>query len=351
MAYLDVKQLRIEYEPGVATLDQYDLSVNEGELVSLLGPSGCGKTTTLRAIAGFIEPASGDITVNGQKHTRLPPNQRDIGMVFQSYALFPHLSVFDNVAFGLRMRRIPKPELFTRVDDALDLVDLGAFANRRPDQLSGGQRQRVALARAIVIEPALLLFDEPLSNLDAKLRISMRTEIRRLQQRLGITALYVTHDQVEALAISDRIVVMNNGAIEQIGTPEDIFTNPTTAFVADFMGFTNRFAASISKQDDDTFKVCKKGDCITLINQDFLPNSNKIRVFFRPDAMTLSASPSENSVPADIVLRTFQGNVIEYIVATPLGEFVVHQDSSMQRFDIGPAHIVFDSRRLIPIQS
>ncbi|MEM6529036.1 MAG: ABC transporter ATP-binding protein [Chloroflexota bacterium] len=349
MAYLDVTGLRIEYERGVPTLAHYDLSVDEGELVSLLGPSGCGKTTTLRAIAGFIEPAGGQITVNGKDHTRLPPNKRDIGMVFQSYALFPHLTVFDNVAFGLKMRRIAKSDLHNRVVDALRMVDLYELTDRKPDQLSGGQRQRVALARAIVIEPTLLLFDEPLSNLDAKLRVSMRTEIRRLQQRLGITALYVTHDQVEALAISDRIVVMNNGAIEQIGEPEEIYSKPETAFVADFMGFANKFTATITEKRPDALIVRQKDMQFTVALHGRDIDMGDVSIFFRPDAASLSAVPAENSVPCNIVLRTFHGNVVEYIVTTEMGEFVIHQESDAPRFDTGNAHLILNASKLIPI--
>ncbi|MEO1442348.1 MAG: ABC transporter ATP-binding protein, partial [Chloroflexota bacterium] len=283
-------------------------------------------------------------------HTRLPPNKRDIGMVFQSYALFPHLTVFDNVAFGLRMRRVRDRDLSRRVTDALHMVDLAPYIDRKPDQLSGGQRQRVALARAIVIEPTLLLFDEPLSNLDAKLRVSMRTEIRRLQQRLGVTALYVTHDQVEALAISDRVVVMNNGAIEQIGEPEAIFSQPETAFVADFMGFANKFRAKITARDaksltvghdDLNFSVATHGRDIA---------GDDVLVVFRPEAARLSAEPEENSLLGEVILRTFQGNVMEYIVETALGEFVVHMDSDAPRFETGRTLVVLESSKLIPIE-
>ncbi|MCY4537004.1 MAG: ABC transporter ATP-binding protein, partial [Chloroflexi bacterium] len=201
MPHLEIHDLTVSYEKNKPTLEQFSLDVEQGELLSLLGPSGCGKTTTLRSVAGFIRPDSGRIVINGRDYTHLPPNQRDIGLVFQSYALFPHLTVFYNVAFGLRMRRIPKKEVESRVANALKMVGLEAFANRRPAQLSGGQQQRVALARATVIEPQVLLLDEPLSNLDARLRVDMRQEIRRLQKQLGITTLYVTHDQVEAMSI------------------------------------------------------------------------------------------------------------------------------------------------------
>ena len=217
-----------------------DLAVPKGELVALLGPSGCGKTTTLRMLAGLITPSDGQIVVGGREITELPAHARDMGLVFQSYALFPHMSVAQNVAFGLEMRNVPRAEITERVRAALAMVRLEALADRRPRQLSGGQQQRVALARALVIRPSILLLDEPLSNLDAKLRDEMRTEIRDIQQRLGITAVFVTHDQVEALSMCDKVVVMNGGWLEQIGTPVEIYEQPASAFVASFVGRTNR---------------------------------------------------------------------------------------------------------------
>jgi putative spermidine/putrescine transport system ATP-binding protein len=219
-----------------------DLEVGEGEFMTLLGPSGCGKTTTLGLIAGFFPPTAGQIYLAGQPVAGLPPFKRDIGVVFQDYALFPHMSAGQNVAFGLRMRNVAPAELEKRVREALDLVQLGGLAERRPLELSGGQRQRVALARALVIRPALLLLDEPLSNLDLKLREEMRVEIAGLQRRLGITTVFVTHDQGEALVMSDRIAVMNAGRIEQVGTPADIYERPASRFVAEFIGRMNFFA-------------------------------------------------------------------------------------------------------------
>jgi putative spermidine/putrescine transport system ATP-binding protein len=217
-----------------------DLAVPKGELVALLGPSGCGKTTTLRMVAGLIKPSDGRIVVGTNDITTMPAYQRDMGLVFQSYALFPHMNVARNVAFGLEMRSVPKAEIETRVREALAMVRLEALAERRPRELSGGQQQRVALARALVIRPSILLLDEPLSNLDAKLRDEMRNEIRDIQQSLGITAVFVTHDQVEALSMCDKVVVMKGGKLEQVGTPVDVYENPTTPFVASFVGRTNR---------------------------------------------------------------------------------------------------------------
>jgi iron(III) transport system ATP-binding protein len=228
-------------DPGrsVRAVDDVSLEVRPGELVTLLGPSGCGKTTILRMVAGFEEPTAGDVRLEGQVVTGVPPHRRPTAMVFQSYAIFPHLSVAENVAFGLRMRGLPAAEVGRRVEAILELVQLGGLGGRTPDRLSGGQQQRVALARAVVVEPKVLLFDEPLSNLDAKLRTEMRGEIRAIQRRVGITAIYVTHDQTEAMALSDRIVVMRAGRIEQIGTPVEIYGRPATRFVADFVGRVN----------------------------------------------------------------------------------------------------------------
>ena len=227
---------------GVIAVDGVDLEVREGEFLTLLGPSGCGKTTTLGLIAGFFPPGAGEIYLKGRPVAGLPPFKRDIGVVFQDYALFPHMSAGDNVAFGLRMRNLDRGEIDQRVKEALDLVQLRGLAERRPLELSGGQRQRVALARALVIRPAVLLLDEPLSNLDLKLREEMRVEIAGLQRRLGITTVFVTHDQGEALVMSDRIAVMNAGRIEQLGRPAEIYEKPATRFVAEFIGRMNFFA-------------------------------------------------------------------------------------------------------------
>jgi putative spermidine/putrescine transport system ATP-binding protein len=232
--------LEKRYGPTVAVAG-IDLEVREGEFMTLLGPSGCGKTTTLGLIAGFFPPSAGEIYLKGKPVAGLPPFKRDIGVVFQDYALFPHMTAGENVAFGLKMRNIEKSECDQRVREALDLVQLGGLAERRPLELSGGQRQRVALARALVIRPAVLLLDEPLSNLDLKLREEMRVEIAGLQRRLGITTVFVTHDQGEALVMSDRIAVMNAGRIEQVGAPADIYERPATRFVAEFIGRMNFF--------------------------------------------------------------------------------------------------------------
>ena len=340
MPHLEIHNLTVSYEKNQPTLEWFNLDVEQGELVSLLGPSGCGKTTTLRSVAGFIQPDSGRIVINNRDYTSLPPNKRDIGLVFQSYALFPHMTVFYNVAFGLRMRRIPRKEVKARVASALKMVGLEAFAERRPAQLSGGQQQRVALARATVIEPQVLLLDEPLSNLDARLRVDMRQEIRRTQQQLGITTLYVTHDQVEAMSISDRVVVMNHGEIEQIGTPESIFAAPETVFVADFMGFDNRFSAAVLSARADKLTVDWGGAPIELRwhSKFGAPRRGaRAEVFFRADNASLAAGPEASGLPGQVILHTFHGNEVQYLVETEVGEFSVMQDSANKRYEPGAA--------------
>src|SRR5882724_4338984 len=238
MAFLEIEKLRKAYGPH-SVVQSFDLAVERGEFVSFLGPSGCGKTTTLRMVAGFEIPNAGAIRINGQDVTRLRPNQRNVGMVFQSYALFPNMTVADNVGFGLKVAKRPTAEIRPRVEEMLKLIKLPTHAGRYPYQLSGGQQQRVALARALAVKPQVLLLDEPLSALDAKIRISLREEIRSVQRSLGITTIYVTHDQEEALSMSDRIVVMNEGRVEQIGTPFEIYNFPRTRFVASFVGTLN----------------------------------------------------------------------------------------------------------------
>ena len=239
----------------VSALREFSLSIRSGELVTLLGPSGCGKTTTLNLLAGFLLPSSGSILVNGQAIERLPPHRRNTALVFQGYALFPHLTVARNVAFGLEIRRRPREEIRKRVTEVLGIVQLSAMADRYPRELSGGQQQRVAIARALAIAPEVLLLDEPLSNLDAELRESMRWQIRSIQKLTGITAIYVTHDQEEALSVSDRIVVMKDGAIEQVGTPQEIYSAPQTPFVASFIGAANLLPVTVRAHEGEVTRV------------------------------------------------------------------------------------------------
>jgi ABC-type Fe3+/spermidine/putrescine transport system ATPase subunit len=294
----------------VVAVEDVSLDVADGEFVTLLGPSGCGKTTTLRMVAGFIAPNGGDIFFDDLRMNAVPPHRRNTAMVFQSYALFPHLSVAENVAFGLRMRKLPKAEQAKRVEEALDMVSLRGLERRRPGELSGGQQQRVALARAVATRPDILLFDEPLSNLDAKLREKVRIEIRDLQRRLGITALYVTHDQAEALAISDRIVVMNEGRIEQVGDPNAIYRTPKSSFVADFVGAANIVdAKNLGGGTFDTpiGRFAISGAACAAAGQ--------VKLSWRPEDMTIAAGRSANIAGARVESVVFRGNFIELVVA------------------------------------
>jgi iron(III) transport system ATP-binding protein len=288
------------------------LDVQPGELLTLLGPSGCGKTTTLRMIAGFEQPDSGRIRFGDQDVTDLPANRRDIGFVFQNYALFPHLSVFENVAYGLRVRGERADAIVTRVGDVLALAGLAGYEHQFPAQLSGGEQQRVALARAIVIEPRVLLFDEPLSNLDAKLRVQMRQEIRDLQRRLEITTVYVTHDQEEAMAVSDRIAVMSQGSIVQLGTAEDLYYRPASEFVARFVGRVNLVAATVTSIDGDIATVAVLGACARVRAARSVRTGDAVRLVLRPEAITLLADGASSAIRATLVSRTFLGEKAEY---------------------------------------
>src|SRR5579872_4241423 len=280
-------------------VDSIDLAIASGEFFSLLGPSGCGKTTTLRLIAGFEQPTAGRILLDDVDVSGIPPHRRNVNTVFQSYALFPFLTVFDNVAFGLRTRRMDKGELTRRVNEALDLVKLRAYAKRRPGQLSGGQQQRVALARALVLNPQVLLLDEPLGALDAKLRRSLKVELKALQERVGITFLYVTHDQEEALTMSDRLAVMNAGRIAQIGTPRDVYEEPADAYVADFLGAANLMEISVIEAGSPA--TVKIGDTV-LSSSHVCPAAagETAHAVIRPERVKVEAhgSAGPNRVPA-----------------------------------------------------
>ena len=287
------------------------LDIQPGSFVTLLGPSGCGKTTTLRMVAGFESPDEGEIYLGGEPINALTPNKRDTAMVFQSYALFPHYNVFDNVAYGLRLRKVPKPEIERRVKEILELVEMGGMESRMTNQLSGGQQQRVALARALVVEPGVLLFDEPLSNLDAKLRVSMRTEIRRIQQKLGITAIYVTHDQSEAMAISDQIIIMKKGVIAQMGSPMDIYYHPVDEFVADFIGEAN-FLKGVSKGMRENACVVDVDGRECLVETDgAFEAGRECEIVLRPEAIRIGET---GMLPCKVELSCFMGSYQNYHV-------------------------------------
>ena len=287
------------------------LVIEPGEFVTLLGPSGCGKTTTLRMIAGFESPDEGEIYLGDEAINTLTPNKRDTAMVFQSYALLPHYNVFDNVAYGLKLRHVPKEEIRERVMKILDLVELTGMESRMTNQLSGGQQQRVALARALVIEPSVLLFDEPLSNLDAKLRVTMRTEIRRIQQEVGITAIYVTHDQSEAMALSDRIIIMRSGVVEQIGTPQEIYYHPVNEFVADFIGEANFLKGRLEALSDNRAQLNVSGDICHAAPVPGMEVGRDYTIVLRPEAASLA---EEGGLPCEVVLSCFMGSYQNYHV-------------------------------------
>ena len=287
------------------------LVIEPGEFVTLLGPSGCGKTTTLRMIAGFESPDEGEIYLGDEAINALTPNKRDTAMVFQSYALLPHYNVFDNVAYGLKLRHVPKEEIRERVMKILDLVELTGMEGRMTNQLSGGQQQRVALARALVIEPSVLLFDEPLSNLDAKLRVTMRTEIRRIQQEVGITAIYVTHDQSEAMALSDRIIIMRSGVVEQIGTPQEIYYHPVNEFVADFIGEANFLKGRLEAISDNRAQLNVSGDICHAAPVPGMEVGRDYTIVLRPEAASLA---EEGGLPCEVVLSCFMGSYQNYHV-------------------------------------
>lgn len=306
-------------------LEDLSLEIAEGELVSLLGASGCGKTTTLRLVAGFLQPTSGTITLGGKDLTQLPAHQRDIGLVFQNYALFPHLTVADNVGFGLKQRGVSGEARTKRVAAMLERVGLAHLSGRLPAALSGGQKQRVALARALVIEPPLLMFDEPLSNLDAKLRVDMRVEIRQLQRANGTTSVYVTHDQEEAFSISDRVAIMHAGKIMQLDTPENLYQRPANAFVARFVGFENLVPMKAVARDGATVTAEAAGGVrMTLDANDFGQIPDEFVLACRADGLAVSNDMTADGIPTTLGLRTYLGRAYQYQCETPAGLLIAN---------------------------
>ncbi|MDD5707516.1 MAG: ABC transporter ATP-binding protein [Kiritimatiellae bacterium] len=319
----------------LAAVDRVSVAIEPGELFFLLGPSGCGKTTLLRCVAGFHQPESGHIHIGDREVTDLPPHRRDTGMVFQSYALWPHLSVAENVAFGLRMRRVPRPEIGRRVDEALARVHMSDRANAKPNQLSGGQQQRVALARALVIEPQCLLLDEPLSNLDAKLRLEMRVEIRRICKQAGLTAIYVTHDQKEALSVADRLAVMQSGRIEQIGTPMEVYRRPANRFVAGFIGEGNFLEGHVAAATGSRLLVETAIGRLEALSPVHAPAAGSaVTVCIRPEAVRLDAPPGGAVNVLDGRLRhtVYQGEVAQHEFAVPGGA----EEVTLKVFELNP---------------
>ncbi|MDR7481537.1 MAG: ABC transporter ATP-binding protein [Armatimonadota bacterium] len=307
MAAITLRGLTKRFGPVVA-VDDLDLEIQEGELITLLGPSGCGKTTTLRLVAGFEMPDAGEILFGGDPVTLAPPERRNVGIVFQNYALFPHLTVADNVAFGLQMRRESPAAIARRVSEILERVQLRGLERRYPHQLSGGQQQRVALARALVINPAVLLLDEPLANLDAKLREEMRFYIRHLQREFGITTIYVTHDQAEAMVLADRIAVLRDGALQQVGEPEMIYRRPANAWVAEFIGLTNFIAGEVAGQQDGHLVVRTEAGTFTCRGE---AAGGRVLICVRPEALHIGAA-LPNRLRAVVRERVFLGNLLDY---------------------------------------
>jgi len=318
--YLVLRQLYKTFfssEGEVKAVENVNLTVREGELVTLLGPSGCGKTTTLRMISGFENPTSGDMFIDGERINSIPPNQRPTTLVFQNYALFPHMKVAENISYGLRIRNLPRPVIEKRTEEAMRLVGLGGMGGRSPAQLSGGQQQRVSLARSLIMEPKVLLLDEPLSNLDAKLRVATRLEIRHLQQRIGITSVYVTHDQEEAMTLSDRVVIMRSGRIQQVGTPQEIYTRPVNKFVAGFIGRANFIEAEFIRTTSQTeAEVGLFGRKISIPKPEASCEAgDKLILVVRPEAID-PGPPSEDLVCGEIIETVYLGNQVTYRVKT-----------------------------------
>jgi iron(III) transport system ATP-binding protein len=328
---------------GVRAVEDVSLDIEAGTLVTLLGPSGCGKTTTLRMIAGLEMPTSGTISIGDVDVTNLPATDRDVSMVFQSYALFPHMTVLENVSYGLKFSGFKKTETRNRALAGLELVGLAGYGDRLPSELSGGQQQRVAVARALVLEPQVLLFDEPLSNLDAKLRRQVREEIREIQQNLGLTVVYVTHDQEEALAVSDRIIVMNNATIAQDGTPRELYDAPANRFVADFIGEANILDCTISSITGKTAQVELNGYRLKLPAKDSVAGPSLLGV--RPNRIVVAKPGTTNALKGEILRVTYVGNHLELTIGTTVGNLFATSDNVDAAYDVGTkVSVTFDQR-------
>ena len=326
-------------------VDNVSCNFEAGTLTTLLGPSGCGKTTSLRVIAGLERATSGKILIDNEDVTLLPATDRDVSMVFQSYALFPHMSVIENVSYGLKMINVNKDEYIQKSLDTLKLVNLEGYENRMPSELSGGQQQRVAVARAIVLEPKVLLFDEPLSNLDAKLRRQVREDIREIQQKLGVTTIYVTHDQEEALAISDKVIVMNNAVIAQEGSPKELYNFPKNQFVANFIGDANVVKAEVLDSSENNHKV-KLAEMTVTIKSDRNLNSS-ISVALRPEKIKIQKDKIENSIIAKVNNASFVGSSYQYIVNSKIGKLYVVSNDTNNIFEINDdVFLTFDDKEL-----
>jgi iron(III) transport system ATP-binding protein len=329
---------------SVRAVNGTTLSIEPGQLVTLLGPSGCGKTTTLRMIAGLELPSSGKIEIGDTDVSNLPATYRNVAMVFQSYALFPHMSVLDNVSYGLRMTKVPRAEAHARAEETLALVGLEGYGARLPSELSGGQQQRVAVARAVVLQPEVLLLDEPLSNLDAKLRRQVREEIRALQQRLGVTTIYVTHDQEEAMAVSDRIIVMEKGEIAQDGTPQNLYEHPRSRFIASFIGEANLVPCTVEPATDGQCHAAVGGVRVAVPPTDI---QGEATLVIRPEATTLARADAPNAIPATVSSVAYLGDRVYYGLSSPLGPlFHIEHTSSVRHPKSSDVAIQLDAAKL-----
>ena len=340
---LQIRNMKKHYKNGDG-VENINMDVREGEFLTMLGPSGCGKSTILRTIGGFLDIDDGDILIDGCSVKDLAPENRPTAMVFQSYALLPHYNVFDNVAYGLKIRKLPKEEIRERVLNILKLVEMEGMESRMTNQLSGGQQQRVALARALVLEPGVLLFDEPLSNLDAKLRVTMRTEIRKIQQKVGITAIYVTHDQSEAMSISDKIIIMSKGKVEQIGTPREIYYHPNSKFVADFIGEANFLDAQVLSENGEKARIRVAGEEIEVNNFAHARVGDKSELVIRPEAAKLSET---GVLEGTVTLSTFMGSYQYYQMLVDGMEIQITDYNPVNRriYEVGEkAFLEFDPR-------
>jgi ABC-type Fe3+/spermidine/putrescine transport system ATPase subunit len=338
MARVELRGVTKAYGSTAAVRD-VDLEAGDGEFLTILGPSGCGKTTTLRIIAGLLDPDAGEVLLDGRPVHHLPAHRRETAMVFQSYALFPHMTVAENVAFGLRMRRVPAEERRARVAEALAMVELTGFGDRYPRALSGGQQQRVAVARAVVTRPKVLLFDEPLSNLDAKLRERLRLELRALQQRLRITTIYVTHDQAEALVLSDRIAVMDHGRVVEIGAPQDVYRRPRARITAEFLGIANLIRATVAGARGDRYVADTPVGRLEMACPDRLASGDAITLSFRPEDIRIAAGPV-NCLRGAVLQAAYLGSITDYVVRV--------QDVPLRVQQAGePAHRIGDTVSLV----
>ena len=331
-SFLELKNLKKSFAPGEAVLQGINLTIRQGEFVTLLGASGCGKTTTLRIIAGLEQPDSGSVWLEGQDVTALEPNQRDVNTVFQNYALFPHMNVADNIGYGLKIRKVPKAEIKKKVKEMLELVQLEGYEKRKPSELSGGQKQRVAIARALANNPRVLLLDEPLGALDLQLRRTMQLELKRLQKKLGITFIYITHDQEEAINMSDRIVVMNQGQFEQIGTPDEIYNHPKTSYVAAFVGNANILKGTVAEKNGHHIKV-KLGDEVASIDTEEKVNIGEtVTVALRGENILLEENAD---LHATVKEKNFAAGQLRVLLTLPNGDEITASRFGMNA-DIQP---------------